>query len=112
LGDKPLSPPKRNRNYRSLWVLIGAALLFGILFATRHPLIFNNKVDGLVAVVFGLYICSHPAANFLDMLLYRRSSLYQPGTPRAELIWLGFNLLVIFIGWLVIFMGTTRLTAG
>jgi ABC-type transport system involved in multi-copper enzyme maturation permease subunit len=107
-----VSSPKRNRNYRTLWVLIGAALLFGLLFVMHHPLIVNNKVDGLIAVVFGLYICSHPAANFLDMLLYRRSSLYQPGTTRSELIWLAFNLLVIFIGWFVIFMGTTRLTAG
>lgn len=107
-----MSPPIRGRNYRTLWVLIGAALLFGMLFSLYHPLIVNNKVDGLIAVVFGLYICSHPAANFLDMLLYRRSSLYQPGTPRVELVWLGFNLLVLFIGWSVIFMGTTRLTAG
>jgi hypothetical protein len=107
-----MSPPKRGRNYRTLGLLLGAAALFGLLFALNHPLIVNNKVDGLIAVVFGLYICSHPAANFLDMLLYRRSSLYQPGTPRSEMIWLAFNLLVLFVGWLVIFMGTTRLTAG
>jgi hypothetical protein len=107
-----MSPPNRKRNYSTLWALVVAALVFGVLFATKQPLIISNKVDGLIAVVFGLYICSHPAANFLDVLLYRRSSLYQPGTPRAELIWLGFNLLVIFIGWFVIFMGTTRLTAG
>jgi hypothetical protein len=107
-----MSPPKRNRNYRTLWVLMGAALVFSVLFAFRQPLIISNKVDGLIAVVFGLYICSHPAANYLDMLLYRRSSLYQPGTPRAELVWLGFNLLVLLIGWFVIFMGTTRLTIG
>jgi hypothetical protein len=107
-----MSPPKRSRNYRTLWVLLGAALLYGAVFVLSHPMIINNKVDGLIAVVFGLYICSHPAANFLDMLLYRRSSLYQPGTPRAELIWLAFNLLVLLVGWIVIFMGTTRLTAG
>lgn len=107
-----MSPSNRNRNYRTLWVLIGTALLFGLLFVIRQPLIISNKVDGLIAVVFGLYICSHPAANFLDMLLYRRSSLYQPGTPRAELIWLSFNLLVLLVGWIVIFMGTTRLTSG
>jgi hypothetical protein len=107
-----MSPPKRSRNDRTLWALIGAALVFGALFAVRHPLIISNKVDGLVAVVFGLYICSHPAANFLDMLLYRRSSLYQPGTPRSEIIWLALNLFVLLVGWVIIFMGTTRLTAG
>ena len=107
-----MSPPKRSRNYRTLFVMIGIALVFGVLFALRQPLTLNNKMDGLLAVVFGLYICSHPAANYLDMLLYRRSSLYQPGSLRSEILWLVFNLLVLFIGWLVIFMGTTRLTAG
>ncbi len=107
-----MSPPKRSRNYPTLLVMIGVALVFGVLFALRQPLTLSNKMDGLLAVVLGLYICSHPAANFLDMLLYRRSSLYQPGSPRSEMLWLAFNLLVLFIGWLVIFMGTTRLTAG
>lgn len=107
-----MSPQKRKRNYRTLLVMIGIALVFGVLFVMRQPLTLNNKMDGLLAVVLGLYICSHPAANFLDMLLYRRSSLYQPGTFRSELLWLAFNLLVIFVGWFVIFMGTTRLTAS
>lgn len=107
-----MSPPKRSRNYGTLWAMIGIALVFGVLFFLRQPLTLNNKMDGLLAVVLGLYICSHPAANFLDMLLYRRSSLYQPGTLRSELLWLAFNLLVIFVGWFVIFMGTTRLTAS
>jgi hypothetical protein len=106
-----MSPPKRSRNYPTLFVMIGIALVFGVLFVLRQPLTLSNKMDGLLAVVLGLYICSHPAANFLDMLLYRRSSLYQPGSPRSEMLWLAFNLLVLFIGWLVIFMGTTRLTA-
>ncbi len=64
-----------------------------------------NHVDGIIGVVFGLYICSHPAAFIVDLLFFRRSA----DADRSLLLWVIFNLLLLLVGWFVIFIGTTRL---
>ena len=69
----------------------------------------TDQVDGIIGVVFGLYICSHPAAFIVDVLFFRRSAFDGFSSDRSLVLWLIFNLLVLLVGWLVIFIGTTRL---
>jgi hypothetical protein len=91
-----------------LWVLAVLGIAYSSLLYTQPTLTGINDLDGIIGVVLGLYICSHPAANLVDMLFYRRSIRYQFLSRRYVILWVGLNVLVLLIGGIVIFIGTTR----
>jgi len=68
-----------------------------------------RDLDGIIGVVLGLYISSHPAAHLVEMLFYRRAIRYQFSSRRSVVLWISLNVLVLFISGIVIFVGTTRL---
>lgn len=67
--------------------------------------------DGSVGVILGLYICSHPAANGIDLFFLQRGGFRRIFSGWAGLGWLMLNALVMFIGWVVIVFGAARFTA-
>jgi hypothetical protein len=77
-------------------------------------LIFREVLTGirwLTAVLAcpGLYICSHPAANAVDLLFFQRAALRQMSSEWPGIGWLGLNLLVLVIGWVAIMIGVMRI---
>ncbi len=66
-------------------------------------------LDGSLGVLLGLYICSRPAGNAVDLLFFQRAALRQMSSEWPGIAWLGFNLLVLGIGTVVIIIGATRL---
>jgi hypothetical protein len=72
----------------------------------------SSRLDGSIGILLGLYICSHPAANMLDILLFMtpdtRESLI---SIRFNWLWLFLNLLTAFAAWGVIFTGILRFVA-
>jgi hypothetical protein len=79
-------------------------------FLHFHPTLTGRYVlDGIIGVVLGLYISSHPAAHLVEMLFYRRAMRYSFSSKRSFVLWLSVNVLVLFISGIVIFAGTTRL---
>ena len=76
----------------------------GVLHKDRTDLL-----DGIIGVLLGLYICSKPAANAVDLIFFRRGELRQLTSGWSGLGWLSLNLLVLFVGWVVIFTGTTHM---
>jgi len=72
----------------------------------------SNRWDGLLGILLGLYICSHPAANMLDMLLFMpadtREGLLKDATGWS---WLFLNALVFLAAWAVIFKGILLLVS-
>jgi len=97
------------RNTRTLYVL---ALLGGLYSAAAlaRPSFSNNPaLEGAISILFGLYICSHPAANAVDLLFFQRDVLQDTASELSGLVWLGLNLLVVLVGWVVIFVGAMRL---
>ncbi len=76
---------------------------------SQHALTGMDNVDGMIGVVLGLYICSHPAATLVDILFYKRWMRYQFSSVRSVLFWLALNMLILFIGGVAIFVGTTCL---
>lgn len=92
-----------------LLALIAAAALYSLWFAAHRAVTGNPTFDGALSVVLGLYICSRPAGNAIDLLFYER------GTFRFSqwnsLRWLVLNIVTLLMGWLVIYMGTTHLTS-
>ncbi len=99
---------RRGRNITLLCVMIvlGAAYLALLYF--NHPLTGTYKADGIASVLVGLYICSHPVANGLDMLLYRRYMPVRKTSGGAEFLWWALNAAVVLTGWWVISVGMVR----
>jgi len=69
------------------------------------------SLDGMIGVVLGLYITSHPAAHLIEMLFYRQAIRYSFSSRRSLVLWLSLNVFVLLISGIVIFVGTTRLIA-
>jgi len=84
------------------------AIAYTGLLHYLHTLTGIPMLDGSMGVTLGLYICSHPAANAVDMLFFERYNLRQI-TERSGVGWLAMNTLVLLAGWVVIFIGLTRL---
>ena len=70
----------------------------------------NDLLDGSIGVILGLYICSHPAANGIDLLFYERGRFRRVFSETSGLGWLMLNALIMFVGWIVIVFGAARFT--
>jgi hypothetical protein len=68
-------------------------------------------LDGVIGVMLGLYICSHPAANAINLLFFEREAWHAATSEWSGIAWLALNVLVLFCGWLVITLGAARLAA-
>jgi hypothetical protein len=99
---------QRDRNIITLSILVVLGIAYNALFYSQRTLTGMNHLDGIIGVVFGLYICSHPAANLVDMFFYRRGIRHPFSSKRSVVLWLTLNMLVLLIGGIVIFIGTTR----
>jgi len=71
----------------------------------------SEMIEGIIGVLLGLYICSHPAANLVDILFFGHGVRRQFSSKGAAVLWVGFNVMVLLTGWLSIFVGTTRIVS-
>jgi len=92
-----------------VWVLVLLGIAYSGVLYYQTTLTGTNNVDGIIGVLLGLYLCSHPAANVVDMLFFGGRDRRQFSSRRSAVLWLALNMLVLLIGWIVIFVGTTRL---
>jgi hypothetical protein len=101
----------RPRSYRHNLTWLGGLVVLGLVYnnwlyflstLTGAPLL-----DGAIGVLLGLYICSQPAANAVDML-FERGLLRQIRSKWLRAGWLALNLLVLVLGWMVIVTGVMR----
>jgi hypothetical protein len=102
---------QRQRNTRALLAMLLLAAAYAAL-QLRRPLTTGDLLDGALSVALGLYICSHPAANAVDLLFFSRGGTRQLPTGWPGAAWLGLNLLVVVVGWLMIVLGATRLVGA
>ena len=102
-----MNQPQRANNATLLWSLIGVAAVYGGLLLFLRTLTGDHAVDGIIGVILGLYICSHPAANAINALFFSRAGLLR--MTWSTVGWLGLNFLVIVVGWLAIFTGARRI---
>jgi hypothetical protein len=105
-----MDKPQRRPNIRLLvgLVLLGTAYISMLFF--RHTLTGTRRTDGFIGILLGLYIASHPAANFLDMLLFGRYFRLPGSSRRAHVLWILLNLLILGLAWFVITVATIRFT--
>jgi hypothetical protein len=102
-----MEQPRRGRNYKILGVVVLLALLYGGWMVTQRTITGIPRLDGIIGVLLGLFICSRPAANMLDLLFTRRDRAVS--SEWSAIGWLALNGLVMFVGWIVITIGATRL---
>jgi hypothetical protein len=100
------------RNTRTLWVLLLLAAIYGGLLHFRQEVTGRSLLDGFIGVGLGLYICSRPAANAVDLLFAERFRLRLITGGWTGLGWLALNLLVFSVGFTVIVLGTRQLAAA
>ena len=100
---------RRGCNIKTLWTLLLLGIAYSSVLYYQPTLTGTNNMDGIIGVLLGLYLCSHPAANVVDMLFFGGRDRRQFSSRRSAGLWLALNMLVLLIGWIVIFVGTTRL---
>ncbi len=100
---------RRGRNYKTLGVVLLLAAIYGGWLYAQRTITGMPRLDGTIGVLLGLFVCSRPAANMLDLLFARRSDAAL--SEWSAISWLALNGLVIFVGWIVITIGATRLIA-
>jgi len=94
------------RNIPLLGFMALLACLYTIWMVSIGGLTGNSRVDGSVGMLLGLYVCSHPAANMLDMLLFMRADVREGIVSTfSGRFWLVMNALVLLVGWVAIFSG-------
>lgn len=102
----------RARRSAGLWLLIGVAAIYTGLLYYRRTLTGVVRWDASIGVVLGLFICSRPVSNMLDLILFGRQLRPRFVSRGAELGWLALNALVLLAGLFVLISGTTRFASG
>ncbi len=92
-----------------LWAMMGLAVLYLVLLYSLHTLTGTNVLDGSIGILLGLYICSHPAANAVDVLFYERGAWHELSSEWSGLRWLALNMLVLLAGDALIIVGAVEL---
>ncbi|MGA2111700.1 MAG: hypothetical protein ABSG98_06065 [Anaerolineales bacterium] len=99
------------RNNALILALALLAVAYVLLLDLLPSLTGSLRLDGLLGVLLGLYVCSHPAANLLDLLLFPRQSAPYFASKTSLLGWLALNIIVLAAGWIDIFLSATQLAS-
>jgi uncharacterized membrane protein (GlpM family) len=91
-----------------LLVLVGLGVIYSMVVSSHRTLTGIDDLDGIIGVVLGLFICSHPAAHLVSLLFYRQSIRDRFSSGRSVVLWVVLNLFVLLIGGIAIFVGTTQ----
>jgi hypothetical protein len=94
-----------------LCALIAIAGAYSFWFHQRQVLTGNPTMDGTFSVLLGLYICSRPAGNAIDLFFFERSSFHRMIKEGSSIRWLVLNIATLLMGWIVIYLGTAHLTS-
>jgi hypothetical protein len=85
------------------------ALVYSVVPYTVGSLTGEARFDGIIGIVLGLYVCSHPASNVLD-LLFVEGGVVRSSSAESGIVWYLLNLLVMMAGWLAVYIGVLQFT--
>ena len=86
------------------------ALAYSGLLFVYSSLTGEVRIDGAIGVVLGLYVCSQPASNVLDLLFLDGGVVRRVGSEERGIAWYVLNLLVLLAGWFAVWLGLLRFT--
>ena len=101
--------PHRQYSLSFLWLMICLAAAYASCLWSQGTITGRNTWDGVLGVLLGLYICSRPVGNALDLLFSQDSGRWPDLFRRSGLTWLALNCMVLLVGWFLVFLGATRL---
>jgi hypothetical protein len=92
--------------------LLASVIVLGVIYAAwiyvRNAITGSNFWDATIGVLLGIYICSRPVSNLLDMI-YAQNIRWKDLKKRAGMTWLVMNFVTTFVGWATIVLGATRM---
>jgi len=100
----------RARGSLTLWSFMLLALAYSSLLYALGPLTGDVRMDGVIGIVLGLYVCSHPASNALDLLFVEGGAGRPSASVESGVGWYLLNLLVMLAGWLAVLLGIVQFT--
>jgi hypothetical protein len=106
-----MKPQSIQRHTTLLYISVLLACIYGGLLYFLGRVFGVAPLDGSLGVILGLFICSHPAANAVDVLFYERGELHKLTSQWKGVQWLLLNLFTMIVGWLVIVIGAIQLSA-
>ena len=101
---------KTRHNFGMLGVMAVLAVAYYLTIYFWRPLSTAHTVEGSIGILLGLFICSKPAANLLDLLFDLLQNRFQRVSGVRLTLWLILNLVILLVGWFIITLGATRLT--
>jgi hypothetical protein len=101
---------KGRLNFGMLGIMALLALAYAVTIYVWRPLSTAHKVEGSIGILLGLFICSKPAANLLDLLFDLLQNRFQRVRGLRLILWLVLNMIILLVGWFVITLGATRFT--
>jgi hypothetical protein len=99
--------PLRSGSLAALLVPAGIYLAWQ---SSLPPVTSHDSLYGILGVLLGLFLCSKPARNGIDILIFERLAMRRVMTGFKGLAWLLLNALVMLVGWFVIVAGALRLS--
>ena len=117
--DKPLGTIDRTGSiwhhdyeFRSGSLSLLLVVAVGYLFwqASLPDVTPHDRAYGIAGMLLGLFICSRPARNGIDVLIFERRSLRRAMRGAKGVAWLCLNALVMLAGCVVVVMGAMRMS--
>ncbi len=103
-----LIAPRQNFNTGFLISMVALGLIYAVWMYLRQTITGSNLGDAATGVLLGIYICSRPVSNLMDML-YTQNVRWNELRKRAGIMWLAMNFITTFAGWATIVLGATRM---
>ena len=91
-----------------LWGVFAVAVAYISWQFFQHSLTGHAYLTGWMGVLGGLFVCSQPAANIIDLLFFNHHAVENLLNIGEWITWITLNLLVFFLGCLMITVGVTH----
>ena len=103
-----MNQPRLEHHTKRMWISVLLAIAYGSLLLYLHAFTGSNTLDGIIGVMLGLYIGSHPAAHLLDLLYLPHGARQDLLSSQSGIWWLALNMLMLLVGLITITIGANR----
>jgi hypothetical protein len=94
----------------SLAVLLVPAFVYLVWQQSLPAVTGHDSTYGIAGMLLGLFICSKPARNGIDVLIFERMSVRRAMKGLSGVSWLMLNAVVMLVGLFVIVVGALRMS--
>ena len=103
-----MKQPRLEHHPTRMWVSVLFGIAYSSVFLFVYTLTGSTTLDGIIGVLLGLYIGSHPAARLLDMLYMQSRTRYEFVSSESGIFWLAVTIMVLLAGIITIVIGANR----